>query len=135
MTKEISPRSPNDIDRQVGARLRLARQLRNISQETLGEEIGVTFQQIQKYERGANRISASRLYTLANFLGLPLSYFFNEDEKDILVSASEEFNKLNGKDAMAVLEVLNNSSPSVRSSLVGMIKSIGADQKEADFSE
>jgi transcriptional regulator with XRE-family HTH domain len=69
---------PNPIDVHVGARLRLRRTLLGLSQEKLGEAVGITFQQLQKYERGSNRISASRLYNLSQVLGVPVAYFFDD---------------------------------------------------------
>jgi transcriptional regulator with XRE-family HTH domain len=69
---------PNPIDVHVGARVRLRRTLLGMSQEKLGDAIGLTFQQVQKYERGANRIGASRLYDLSRVLDVPVSYFFEE---------------------------------------------------------
>lgn len=66
-----------DITAHIGARLRLRRTLLGMSQEKLGEAIGLTFQQIQKYERGANRISASLLVVLADKLDVPVSYFYD----------------------------------------------------------
>jgi transcriptional regulator with XRE-family HTH domain len=69
---------PNPIDVHVGSRVRLRRTLLGMSQEKLGEAIGLTFQQVQKYERGANRVGASRLYDLSRVLDVPVSYFFEE---------------------------------------------------------
>jgi transcriptional regulator with XRE-family HTH domain len=69
---------PNPIDIHVGSRVRLRRTLLGMSQEKLGEAIGLTFQQVQKYERGANRVGASRLYDLSRVLDVPVSYFFEE---------------------------------------------------------
>lgn len=68
---------PNPIDRHVGSRVRMRRMLAGISQEKLGEALGLTFQQIQKYEKGANRISASRLQQIAKKLEVPVSFFFD----------------------------------------------------------
>ncbi len=68
--------APHPIDVHVGKRLRLRRSLMGLSQEKLAELVGVTFQQIQKYERGTNRIGCSRLYRLAQVLQVPVSYFF-----------------------------------------------------------
>lgn len=68
--------APDPIDVLVGARLRARRQARDLSQEALAERVGVSFQQVQKYERGANRISASRLVRIAVALQTPLSAFF-----------------------------------------------------------
>lgn len=69
-------RSPNPVDVHVGSRVRLRRLLLGMSQEKLGDELGVTFQQVQKYERGANRIGASRLYRVSRVLQVPIGFFF-----------------------------------------------------------
>ncbi|MGB9152131.1 MAG: helix-turn-helix transcriptional regulator [Alphaproteobacteria bacterium] len=74
---EIDP-----IDIHVGKRLILARNMQGMSQGKLGALVGVTFQQMQKYERGINRISASRLARIASFLKLPVSWFFDEQPTD-----------------------------------------------------
>src|SRR6478609_5765393 len=66
------------VDVHVGARMRQRRTLPGMSQEKLGTAVGLTFQQIQKYERGANRIGSSRLYEFAKVLDVPVSYFFDE---------------------------------------------------------
>lgn len=78
---------PNPIDVHVGARVRLRRTLLGMSQEKLGEALGLTFQQVQKYERGANRIGASRLYDLSRVLDVPIAYFY-EDMGDDVIAAS-----------------------------------------------
>ena len=67
----------HEIDAYIGARVRLRRLMLQMSQEALGEELALTFQQVQKYEKGINRISASRLFELANALRVPVSYFFD----------------------------------------------------------
>jgi len=69
---------PNPIDVHVGARIRLRRTLLGISQSVLAETIGLTFQQVQKYERGSNRVTSSRLVDLANALDVSVPYFFEE---------------------------------------------------------
>jgi transcriptional regulator with XRE-family HTH domain len=69
---------PNPVDVHVGSRVRLRRTLLGMSQEKLGDAIGLTFQQVQKYERGANRIGASRLFDLSRVLEVPVSFFFEE---------------------------------------------------------
>jgi transcriptional regulator with XRE-family HTH domain len=71
---------PNPVDVQVGARVRLRRNMLGLSQEKLGEAIGLTFQQVQKYERGANRIGASRLHELSRVLDVPVSFFFDDTD-------------------------------------------------------
>jgi transcriptional regulator with XRE-family HTH domain len=67
-----------EIDLHVGSRIRLRRTQLGLSQEKLGEALGITFQQIQKYERGANRVGASRLYHIASILDVPISFFFDD---------------------------------------------------------
>ena len=69
---------PNPIDVHVGGRVRLRRTLLGMSQEKLGQAVSLTFQQIQKYERGANRIGSSRLYQFAQVLDVPVSFFFDD---------------------------------------------------------
>src|SRR6476661_10152055 len=74
---------PNPIDVHVGSRVRLRRTLLGMSQEKLGEAIGLTFQQVQKYERGANRVGSSRLFDLARVLEVPIAYFFEDMEASV----------------------------------------------------
>jgi len=73
-----NPRKPNPVDIHVGGRVRLRRMLLGMSQEKLGEHLGLTFQQVQKYEKGANRIGASRLFELARILGVGVQFFFED---------------------------------------------------------
>ena len=72
----------NAIDVHVGRRVRLRRTLLGMSQEQLGEALNITFQQVQKYERGSNRISASRLWDIAQILDVPVSFFFDDMTDD-----------------------------------------------------
>lgn len=74
----MPPGIPNPVDIHVGSRVRLRRTLLGLSQEKLGEAVGLTFQQIQKYERGANRIGASRLFEFSRILDVPVSFFFDD---------------------------------------------------------
>jgi transcriptional regulator with XRE-family HTH domain len=73
----VPKKSPNPIDRHVGSRVRMQRMMLGMSQEKLADGIGLTFQQVQKYEKGTNRISASRLQHIAHILGVPVTYFFD----------------------------------------------------------
>jgi transcriptional regulator with XRE-family HTH domain len=68
--------SKQDIDTQVGKRLRLRRTMMGLSQEAVAKAVGITFQQVQKYEKGANAMNASRLYEFAQFMHVPVAYFF-----------------------------------------------------------
>lgn len=69
---------PHPMDVHVGARLKLRRMILGISQEALGGSLGLTFQQVQKYEKGANRIGASRIFELSNLLDVPVQYFYDD---------------------------------------------------------
>ena len=73
-------RKPDPIDGVVGARIRLRRKFVGLSQQALGEALGITFQQVQKYERGSNRVSASMLVKIARKLNCPVSYLLAEEE-------------------------------------------------------
>ena len=74
---------PHPVDVHVGARLRFKRKLLGLSQTDLGNALGLSFQQIQKYENGANRVSASRLYQLTSILDVPISFFFEDMPSEI----------------------------------------------------
>src|SRR3569832_1926650 len=77
MTEE-NKKKPNPVDIHVGSRIRLRRNMLGMSQEKLGENLGITFQQIQKYEKGTNRVGASRLQAIASILGVPVAFFFED---------------------------------------------------------
>jgi transcriptional regulator with XRE-family HTH domain len=74
---------PNPIDVHVGSRIRLRRTLLGMSQERLGDALGLTFQQVQKYERGVNRVGASRLYDLSRVLDVPISFFYDDMPENV----------------------------------------------------
>ena len=80
------PSIPDPVDIHVGSRVRFRRTLLGMSQEKLGLAVGLTFQQIQKYERGANRIGSSRLFQFAQVLGVPVSFFFDDMPEKIVNS-------------------------------------------------
>ncbi|NQE60780.1 Transcriptional regulator, Xre family [Caulobacter sp. RHG1] len=77
MTDTTEARTPNLVDLHVGGRVRMRRKMLNMSQEHLADALKLTFQQVQKYERGANRVSASKLYEIAKTLQVPVSFFFD----------------------------------------------------------
>ncbi|MDX1736823.1 MAG: helix-turn-helix transcriptional regulator [Alphaproteobacteria bacterium] len=81
------PGVPNPVDIHVGSRIRLRRTLLGLSQERLGDSIGLTFQQVQKYERGTNRVGASRLYDLSRVLDVPLQFFFDDMPGNVMEQA------------------------------------------------
>jgi transcriptional regulator with XRE-family HTH domain len=72
----MAKKAPNPIDKHVGSRVRMRRMMLNMSQEKLGDALGLTFQQVQKYEKGTNRIGASRLQQISSILQVPVAFFF-----------------------------------------------------------
>ncbi|QNL19847.1 helix-turn-helix transcriptional regulator [Hyphobacterium sp. CCMP332] len=133
-----NPREANSIDAHVGSRVRLRRQLMKMSQEKLGDELGVTFQQVQKYERGANRIGASRLFSLANVLDVPVNFFFDgltgvaatgvaETEQSPIV-----YDFIQSPDGVALAEAFSRiKTPKVRRRVLELVRSL-ADEDEAE---
>jgi transcriptional regulator with XRE-family HTH domain len=80
--KTKSPRSPGPVDEYIGARMRETRRALSMTQESLGELLGVTFQQVQKYEKGSNRVSAARLFEICEALDVSLASMFERKLKD-----------------------------------------------------
>lgn len=135
------------VDVHVGMRVRQRRTLLGMSQEKLGEAVGLTFQQIQKYERGANRIGSSRLYEFSKVLDVPVSYFFEEMPVNVLVgprrgrgrrgSFAEEGTPFEDeKDPLAKRETLELvrayykiDEGKVRKRIFEMVKAVGAASK------
>jgi transcriptional regulator with XRE-family HTH domain len=89
----MTRRDPNFVDAHVGSRIRMRRQLIGMSQERLGELLGITFQQVQKYEKGANAISASRLYEFATFMRVPVAHFFEGLDQQAESAAAPGFSE------------------------------------------
>ncbi len=122
------------VDIHVGKRLRLRRSMLGMSQDHLGKEIGVTFQQVQKYERGINRIGSSRLYDFSKILGVPVSYFFEEFNPASEAkagrgfaeeSASFETEKLDDKETMALIRSYYKiTDPDIRRKVLSLIKAM-----------
>jgi transcriptional regulator with XRE-family HTH domain len=137
-----NPRKPNPVDVHVGGRVRLRRMLLGMSQEKLGEHLGLTFQQVQKYEKGANRIGASRLFELARILGVGVEFFFedlqghgNGTENGL---AGPGFAEGGGEDHLAEFlgsregielnrAFLRISDPKSRRAILDLVRSLGED--------
>ncbi|HCK18159.1 MULTISPECIES: helix-turn-helix domain-containing protein [Thalassospira] len=131
--------APNPVDIHVGARVRLRRTLLGMSQEKLGEAIGLTFQQVQKYERGANRVGASRLYDLSRVLDVPVSFFFDDMPDEISSKSVHERREMSespdpfDNDPMNRRETLELvrayyriTDPNQRKKIFELVKSMGA---------
>ncbi|MCA1909223.1 MAG: helix-turn-helix domain-containing protein [Magnetospirillum sp.] len=131
---------PNPIDVHVGARMRLRRTLLGISQEKLGEALGLTFQQVQKYERGANRVGASRLFDLSRILDVPPGFFFDDMNDDIAAASPARIAGIDGEpqidlDPMAKRETLELvrayyriTDPKVRHQVYTLAKALGGEE-------
>ncbi|MEL0076475.1 MAG: helix-turn-helix transcriptional regulator [Alphaproteobacteria bacterium] len=130
----------NAIDMHVGKRIRLRRTLLGMSQEQLGSELDITFQQVQKYERGANRVSASRLWDISQIPDSPINYFFDDMSENTMRSSPRRVSRgaddvdlsdEQTKDPMARRETLelvrtyySIKTPLVRKRVSDMVKSI-----------
>ncbi|MBC7950365.1 MAG: helix-turn-helix transcriptional regulator [Rhodospirillaceae bacterium] len=130
---------PNPVDVHVGARVRLRRTLLGMSQEKLGEALGLTFQQVQKYERGANRVGASRLFDLSRVLDVPVSFFFDDMSGEVealsprLISglteepASFEADPLTKRETLELVRAYYRiTDPQVRRRVLDLAKALGA---------
>ena len=133
--------TPHPVDIHVGRRLRLKRTFLGLSQESVGKQIGVTFQQIQKYERGINRMGASRLYDFAKALGVQVAYFFEgfgdyAAEDGAASGAAEpsaaafEHENVNNRETLEVMRAYYRiKNPAVRKRIIELIKAMAADEK------
>jgi len=133
---------PSPIDVHVGSRIRLRRTLLGMSQERLGEALGLTFQQVQKYERGVNRVGASRLFDLSRVLDVPISFFFDDMPDNLANSLGAPMSRRAtgfsempdgfGDDTLSRRETLELvrayyriTDPAVRKRVFDLIKSMG----------
>jgi transcriptional regulator with XRE-family HTH domain len=137
---EKGSRRPNPVDVHVGSRVRFRRMLLNMSQERLGERLGLTFQQIQKYEKGINRIGASRLFDLAQVLGVPVQFFYDEAPGGELGSEQEGFAEsssdkyivefLSTREGLELNKAFARiTDPKVRRSVVELVRSLAGEEK------
>lgn len=128
-------KKPNPIDVHVGSRVRLRRNMLGISQEKLGESLGITFQQIQKYEKGANRVGASRLQAIATVLNVPVSFFFEDapGENGAVIRGLAEENStayvvdfLNSAEGLQLNRAfVKIADPKIRRKIIDLVKSLG----------
>ena len=137
----MNKRNPNPIDVHVGHRVRMRRLLVGMSQEKLGEELGLTFQQVQKYEKGANRVSASRLYQMARILGVPVQFFYDDMETSP-ANKKPGGGMSEGQSGSVVMDFLGTSDgiqlsrafselhdPKVRRRIIDLVKTLAESQK------
>lgn len=143
--EEKGSRRPNPVDIHVGGRVRFRRMLLGMSQEKLGERLGLTFQQVQKYEKGVNRIGASRLFDLSQVLQVPIQFFYEEAPGTLDQPASahgagfadrgsESFivEFLNTRDGLELNRAfVRIQDVKVRRSIVDLVRSLAGEEKDA----
>ncbi|WP_343717503.1 helix-turn-helix transcriptional regulator [Inquilinus sp.] len=133
--KTITEDGPDPVDVHVGTRLRQRRTLLGMSQEKLAAAFGVSFQQIQKYERGANRVSASRLHQLTRILNVPVGYFFegmtDGGQNGIGLHPAHDSEMVASRETLELVRAYYRiEDPTVRRRLVDLLRSLGPDGTE-----
>jgi transcriptional regulator with XRE-family HTH domain len=140
----MSLKSPNPTDIYVGSRIRMRRNMIGLSQERLADRLGVTFQQVQKYEKGTNRVGASRLQAIATTLAVPISYFFQQEDGllslDGIDAPSDEralSNFLSTKEGVMLNQAfLKIKDTKVRRSVIALTKALANfDRQLASFTD
>lgn len=134
----MAKKAPNPTDKHVGARVRMRRMMLGMSQEKLGDALGLTFQQVQKYEKGANRIGASRLQQIASILQVPVSFFFegapsapgsHQDGMAEAPSPAYVSDFLATSDGLALTKAfMNIRSPKLRRRIVDLVEQMAAEE-------
>jgi transcriptional regulator with XRE-family HTH domain len=140
MKEKENKKKPNPTDIHVGSRIRLRRNMLGMSQEKLGENLGITFQQVQKYEKGTNRVGASRLQAIASILDVPVSFFFAEAPGR---ESAEVTGMSEGKSAHFVVDFVSSAEglqlnrafaritePKIRRRIIDLVKALAADDSE-----
>jgi transcriptional regulator with XRE-family HTH domain len=131
----------NPVDAQVGSRVRLRRMLIGMSQERLGELLGLTFQQVQKYEKGVNRIGAGRLFDVARILGVPIDYFYESVSSQLTGARGFSENESSppvmefvssGEGLQLSLAFMRIKDPKVRKRVLDLVKSLAEEKDEDD---
>ena len=137
----MAGKKPNPVDQHVGSRVRLRRMLLGMSQERLGESMGLTFQQVQKYEKGVNRIGASRLFQISKILDVPVQFFFEEaplteqhSRQGLAEPDSEAFilEFLNSREGLELNRAfVKIADPKIRKSVVDLVRALsGSDRTD-----
>jgi len=130
----VPKKQANPIDGQVGNRVRLRRMLIGMSQERLGELLGLTFQQVQKYEKGVNRIGAGRLFEVARILGVPIDYFYEGASTQIAGPSENEASPpvmefvSSGDGLQLSLAFMKIKDPKLRKRILDLVKQMAEDE-------
>lgn len=134
--KKSASRETSEVDRFVGERIRLYRSMIGMSQQKLAENLGVTFQQLQKYERGENRIGAGRLMTVATVLGIPITFLL--DEEGFSQRHGSEHSMAGGaldtaRDAYAIGRAFSQiTDPEIRRTITTLVQSLARQSETSD---
>ena len=135
----MAKKAPNPTDKHVGARVRMRRMMLGMSQEKLGDALGLTFQQVQKYEKGANRIGASRLEQISRFLQVPVAFFFEGASDTSAVATSEEDTRslalmnefASSPDGLRLIQSFTQvEDADVRRRIVDLVQAIGSKNRD-----
>jgi transcriptional regulator with XRE-family HTH domain len=138
-SQPLPKKQANPVDAQVGNRVRLRRMLIGMSQERLGELLGLTFQQVQKYEKGVNRIGAGRLFQVAHILGVPISYFYEGVAEQMSGSSGSILGVVtppvmeflaSGEGLQLSLAFMRVKDAKVRKRVIDLIKSLATDEEQ-----
>jgi len=132
----VPKKQANPIDAQVGNRVRIRRMLIGMSQEKLGDLLGLTFQQVQKYEKGVNRVGAGRLYEISRILGVPIEFFY----EGVAAAQAGEFAETksapvmefvsSGEGLQLSLAFMKIKDPKVRKRMLDLVKSLAEEETE-----
>jgi transcriptional regulator with XRE-family HTH domain len=136
-------KAPNPVDKHVGSRVRMRRKMLAISQEKLGNALGLTFQQVQKYEKGANRIGASRLEHISRILQVPVAFFFEGVQDASPIHTSDEvarsLTRINdfvssSEGLRLVQSFMRIENTDLRRRIVGLVEEISSDHSNLGLS-
>lgn len=140
----MGKKTPHPVDVHVGGRVRLRRMMLGMSQDKLGEALGLTFQQVQKYEKGVNRIGASRVFEIARILDVPIQYFYEDISSGSGDGRAFGFAESDDSDFMSMLHSPEGvqlcrhfaeiKDPKVRKRVLDLVKTLaeGDDRSSAD---
>ncbi|MBB4227412.1 helix-turn-helix domain-containing protein [Rhizobium mongolense] len=133
MNKAVNAKEPSAVDIEVGRRIRMQRRVLGMSQSALAERVSVTFQQVQKYEKGSNRVGASRLQGIADCLNVPVSFFFegmagaDESESGLVKGMDDLTGFISTAEGLALNRAfLAVKDPRIRQKIVGLVKSLAS---------
>lgn len=138
MPNNPQTKAPNEMDVHVGSRIRLKRAIMGVSQSTLAQGLGVSFQQVQKYEKGTNRVGSSRLQAIADILGVSVAWFFEQGPVDLPKAKASEFGGeggptrfLNSAEGLALNRAfIKIHDPKLRTKIIHLVQALAREPLE-----